>query len=177
MSTTNPDRQASFEDLLWNLKRLKTESEKKAYRMKQAEDMQEERAADRAQDAADKMERQRKKDLARERQHRHCALVRQQNLKPAKKVRNVNDVSVCILASHLSLIDPLCRFYGTLVPSQPSSKTWQDCQGPIQIGSQNGMDRMMAQSKVNTNAPTGITHSSGHTLIPQRTKSAGQHSP
>jgi hypothetical protein len=152
--------------------------EKKAYRMKEAEDMQEERAADRAQDAADKMERQqRKKDLARERQRRHRALVRQQNLKPAKKVRNVNDVSVCVLASHLSLIDPLCRFYGRLVPSQPSSKTWQDCQGPIQIGSQNGMDRVVAQSKVDTNAPTGITHSSGHTLIPQHAKSAGQHSP
>jgi hypothetical protein len=25
MSATNPDRQASFEDLLWNLKRLETE--------------------------------------------------------------------------------------------------------------------------------------------------------
>jgi hypothetical protein len=67
MSATNPDRQASFEDLLWDLKRLETESEKKAYQMKEAEDMQEERAAHHAQDATDKMERQqRKKDLARE---------------------------------------------------------------------------------------------------------------
>jgi hypothetical protein len=141
------------------------ESEKKAYQMKEAENMQKERVADCAQDATEKMERQqRKKDLAREQQYRHCAVVRQQNLKPAKKVRNVNNVSVCILASHLSLIDSLCRFHRTLVPSQLSSKTWQDCQGSIQTGSQNGMDCVVAQSKVDTNAPTGITHSSGHII-------------
>jgi hypothetical protein len=36
MSATNTDRQASFEDWPWNQKRLKMESEKKAYQMKEA---------------------------------------------------------------------------------------------------------------------------------------------
>ena len=46
------------------------------------------------QEAADQMDRaQQKKDLAQECQYQHCMLVKEQNQKPNKLVKNIGDVS------------------------------------------------------------------------------------
>ena len=97
LNGNNTTRQGSFEDVNWETQRLKTEDEKRAEWSKDTKKMQEERKADEIQKLADQTERlQRKKDLARERQHKHRALVKEQNPKPTKKwVKNINDVSQC----------------------------------------------------------------------------------
>ena len=94
LNSNNLTRQGTFEDMSWQTRRLQTDDEKKAEWSKDAEEMQEEREADRIHEAADRMDRaQRKKDLARERQRRHRALVKKQNPKPK---RLVNDVRSCM---------------------------------------------------------------------------------
>ena len=73
----------------WETWRLETEDEleKRAEWCKNTKEIQEERKAD-------QMERsQCKKNLAWECQCRPCALVKEQNPKPEKQAKNINDVS------------------------------------------------------------------------------------
>ena len=94
LNGNNATRQGTFEDVNWETRRLETEDEKRAEWRKATKEMQEERKADQIQKLADQMERsQRKKDLARERQRRHRALVKEQNPKPKKQAKHINDVS------------------------------------------------------------------------------------
>ena len=64
-STVNPtdgsSRQASFDDLSWNLKVLETEHEKSAYWKKDVEELRDEREAARAEVTTDKNIRKRRK--------------------------------------------------------------------------------------------------------------------
>jgi len=101
LNGNNATRQGSFEDINWETRRLETEDEKTAEWSKDTKEMQEERKADQIQELADQIERlQRKKDLTRERQHRHRALLKERNPKPKKQVKNINDVSLCMNFCH-----------------------------------------------------------------------------
>ena len=101
LNGNNAMRQGSFEDINWETRRLETEDEKMAEWSKDTKEMREERKAEQIQELADQIERsQRKKDLTRERQRRHRALLKEQNPKPKKRVKNINDVSLCMNFCH-----------------------------------------------------------------------------
>jgi hypothetical protein len=92
-NSTEVTRQAAFEDLNWEPKVLETEAEKQAEWKKNAEWMEAEAESDQMTEAEKaEAKRQRKNELARERQCRHRALIKEQNPKPKRQGKNINEV-------------------------------------------------------------------------------------
>jgi hypothetical protein len=101
MNGTEVTRQATFEDLNWEPKVLVTEAEKQAEWKKNAEWTEAEAEPDQM-TQAEKAEakRRRQTELARERQCRRRALIKEQNPKPKKHRKNINEVRQKIKYSH-----------------------------------------------------------------------------
>jgi hypothetical protein len=77
LSSASSTKQASFEDLGWKTWKLEIEDEKWSQWKKDAKEMREERDNDRMQGIAEQMDRkQQNKDLAWDRQRKHCAYVK-----------------------------------------------------------------------------------------------------
>lgn len=138
--------------------------------------MQEERKADEIQKLTDQTERlQCQKDLAQECQCRHRVLVKEQNPKPKKWVKNINDVSqwtnLCCIAQLIFvqvLWDPgsdsteLADLAELSRPNSNWKSEWN--------GNRGGANR------VNTNTPIGTMCFSGHISMLLHVRLTGLHS-
>lgn len=88
-------KQATFADLRWDAKKLKTEEEKREFNRRGLEAMRAEMIDERIERELDERHRAEiKKQNARDRQRRHRALQKELNPKLAKPKKTINDVSV-----------------------------------------------------------------------------------